>query len=418
MITLAEDDRDGVTVALEATHAAEVESTGLVQVTPVEPGRWRVAPCGRVGAVHVGDIDVVVTPKVGIARLLFLLGYAADPGFRPEDVEGVPDDDLWPALAETLCRHAERALGRGVLQGYVTQEEALPLVRGRIRMADQIARRPGMLLPVEVRYDEYSVDVAENRVLRSALRRMLAVPRVPETVRSRLGHTDGRLDGVTPLVPGGQLPTWRPTRLNSRYHAALRLAELVLRHQSFEVGAGGLRVAAFVVDMAKVFEDFVATALREAWVARPGETRPQYPATLDEQGGVRMQIDVVHVVNGVPRIVADAKYKLESDSGHYPNADHYQMLAYCTALRVPVAWLVYASGSGGPATRHVRHTETEIVEYPLQLEVPPSALLLQVANLATMAWHRSAVKPTLPRGGAGELLVAPSAVADEIDAGS
>ncbi len=50
------------------------------------------------------------------------------------------------------------------------------------------------------------------------------------------------------------------------------------------------------------------------------------------------------------------KYKLESDSGGYPNADHYQMLAYCTALQVPVAWLVYASGSRRAVTRHVRHS--------------------------------------------------------------
>lgn len=399
MIALAEDDRDGIVVVLEATRAAALGSTELVEVVPVDPGTWRLVPRGRVGVAHVGGVDVVVTPKVGIARLLFLLGYAADPGFRPDDVAGVPDEDLWPALAETLCRHAERALARGVLQGYVTQEEALPLVRGRIRMADQIARRPGILLPVEVRYDEYSADIAENRVLRSALRRMLAVPRVPERIRSRLGHTDGRLDGVTPLVPGAQLPTWRPTRLNSRYHAALRLAELVLRHQSFEVGAGGLRVAAFVVDMAKVFEDFVATALREAWAAHPGETRPQYPATLDEEGGVRMKVDVVHVVNGVPRIVADAKYKLESGSDRYPNADHYQMLAYCTALRVPVAWLVYASGSRGSVTRHVRHTEIEIVEHPLQLEVPPAALLDQIDALAAAAWQAGPEKP-LPRSAA------------------
>ncbi len=147
--------------------------------------------------------------------------------------------------------------------------------------------------------------------------------------------------------------------------------------------------------MAEVFEDFVATALREAWAACRGETRPQYPASFDEEGGVRMKVDVVHVVNGMPRIVAAAKYKLESGSDRYPNADHYQMLAYCTALRVPVGWLVYARGSPGSVTRHVRHTEIEIVEHPLQLEVSPAALLLQIADLATAAWHRSREKPAL-----------------------
>jgi len=59
----------------------------------------------------------------------------------------------------------------------ITALAALPLVRGRIRVADQIARRPGMPLPIEVRYDAYSTDVAEHRHLRSALPRMLAGPR-------------------------------------------------------------------------------------------------------------------------------------------------------------------------------------------------------------------------------------------------
>ena len=275
---------------------------------------------------------------------------------------------------------------RGVLQGYLTREEALPPVRGRIRIADQLARRPGMLLPVEVRYDEYDVDIAENRILRSGLRRMLMAPRVAPAVRARLSHLDGRLDGAMPLIAGTPIPQWRPTRLNGQYHAALRLSEIVLRHQSFEVGPSGLSVAAFVVDMARVFEDFVATALREAWLARPGRTHPQYPANLDTDDAVSMRVDVVHLVDGEPRIVADAKYKLESPTGRYPNADQYQVLAYRTALRVPVGWLVYAEGSRGAVLRRVRNTGMSIVEYPLNLAESPLGLLEQVAALAAAAW--------------------------------
>lgn len=385
-IVLAEDDKRDVRLDLDGAHAAALESTGLVQVQPVGDGAWRLLPRGRVGAVHIGGVDVVVKPKLGIARLLFLLGYAADPGFRPEDVDGLRDDDLWPAIAETLCRHAERAVLRGVLQGYVTEEESLPLVRGRIRVADQIARRQGMLLPVEVRYDEYSIDIAENRILRTALRRMLTVPRLAPAIRARLSHLDGRLDGVTPLVAGAPLPSWRPTRINARYHAALRLAGLVLRHQSFEVGPGGLSVASFVVDMARVFEEFVTTALREAWCSRPGSTRSQYPTALDADRAVRMKVDVVHLVDKRPLIVADAKYKLESSSGRYPNADHYQLLAYCTALAVSTGWLVYAQGSGGMTRRRVVNTEIDIVEYPLDLAASPKDLLAQVAELSAQAW--------------------------------
>ena len=48
-----------------------------------------------------------------------------------------------------------------------------------------------------------------------------------------------------------------------------------------------------------------------------------------------MYIDLVHSVGGSPQMIFDAKYKVSRSDGRYPNADHYQMLAYCTALKVP-----------------------------------------------------------------------------------
>lgn len=149
------------------------------------------------------------------------------------------EPDLWPALALTLARQAERALTHGVLQGYETRNEAQRTVRGRIRIGDQIARRPGLMMPLEVTYDEYSADITENRILRTALRRMLSVPRLAADSRARLAHLDAMLTGVEVLRPGSRPPTWRRTRMNSRYHSVLRLAEVILRNSSTEGGAGG-----------------------------------------------------------------------------------------------------------------------------------------------------------------------------------
>jgi 5-methylcytosine-specific restriction enzyme subunit McrC len=383
---LAENDRTGVVAELDPVQVACLRGTGLVKARPQGPGTVRLLPARRVGAVHIGDVDVVVTPKVSIARLLFMLGYAANPGFRPENVDGIEDEDLWPAVAETLCRHTERALAGGVLLGYVTEEAASTVLRGRVRVGDQIARRHGIPLPLEITYDEYSVDTPENQLLRAALRRMLAVPRVSAGLRARLRHLDGRLDGVSSLIPNASLPQWRSDRLNARYHSALRLAKLVLNTSSFEVGLGGLPVAAFVVDMAVVFENFVTVALREAWASRPGATIGQYATTLDTDSVVTMNVDVVHAVDGVPQIIVDAKYKLEDKRGRYPNHDHYQMLAYCTALNVDAAWLVYASGTSANTPRRIRNSSITITEYPLDLDVRPQQLLGQIDHLATTAW--------------------------------
>jgi 5-methylcytosine-specific restriction enzyme subunit McrC len=85
-------------------------------------------------------------------------------------------------------------------------------------------------------------------------------------------------------------------------------------------------------------------------------------------------------------MVFDAKYKAASPSGAYPNADHYQMLAYCTALDVRTAWLVYA-GPGQARTRCIRNSEVSVVEYPVDLSQTPEDLLARVQKLSMTAFE-------------------------------
>lgn len=397
LVVIDELDAEGAVVSMTAQQAARLGPAGLVDVRPLGDGQWQLVPQGTVGAVSVDDLQVQVTPKggVGVAHLLFLLGYARDPGFRPEDVGGGSRDELWPALAESLARQTERALAHGVLQGYRSVDDSLRTVRGRIRISDQVARRPGLLLPLEVSYDEFTIDTAENRILRSALRRMLQVPRLGTDARRRLHHLDRRLDGVRVLVRGERPPRWTPTRVNQRYQAALRLAELVLAHTSVEAAGSGPPVASFVVSMWSVFEDFVTTALTEALRQQPGRTHRQFATCLDEpregfgRGDLRMAVDVVHSDEfGRPLVVYDAKYKVAAAGAVNAHADHYQMLAYCTALKVPTAWLVYAGSHDGhtaAVARKIRHTDVTVSAFPLDLSAAPEQLLDQVADLARVS---------------------------------
>ena len=168
----------GLVERLDPNTAAYINSSGLAKASPMGMGLYRIEPVGTVGSVRTPTVQLEVRPKgrLGLNRLLFLLGYAGDQGFRDESVAAVEHTDLWSALAESLAQLADRALSRGVLQGYLMVEESLRTVKGRIRMSDQISRRPGMLVPLEVSYDEFTEDIAENRILRAALERMSQVP--------------------------------------------------------------------------------------------------------------------------------------------------------------------------------------------------------------------------------------------------
>lgn len=393
-VSLAENDRDGRRVDFTDDVAVDLAALGLVEVRPERDGSWLLLPrTNRVGAVRVGAVDVVVHPKARFSSVLFMLGYARDPGFQSELIAGDASDDLWPLVAETLNRLVERALLRGVIQGYVTRDDALPLVRGRIRTADQMARHHGAPLPLEVTYDEYDADIAENRILRAALTRMQGVQRLPIVLRRRLGHLAARLTGARHLVPGAPLPPWRPSRLNAAYQPALRLSGLVLRDVGVGTGVGKQPVASFVVDMATVFEDFVTTAIREslASLSPGGVTHGQYSDVLDIGARIPIRPDIVHTVRGEPVAVLDAKYKLATDAGGYPTADFYQMLAYCTALGLERGTLVYAgSREAGdmptqPREHVVRRAGVVVQAWPLDVTAPPREVLAQVDRAARAA---------------------------------
>ncbi|GIH69770.1 McrC family protein [Sphaerimonospora thailandensis] len=376
--------------ALTAEQAATLAAAKAVQVAPgPRAGLWWIRDNGYVGAAAIGGVQVSIRPKTPIDRLLFLLGYSRSlRGWRQEEVHAGEHRDLLPALAHAFARGARRALDRGMLQGYREIEESAQVVRGRIREAEQIRRRYGLPLPMEVRYDEFTVDIAENRLLLAATTRLLCLPGLAEPTRKTLRHVLARLAGVSPLVRGAPLPTWHANRLNIRYHTALRLAELVLRGRSYELDDGtAVRVDGLLFEMWRVFEDFVTVALSEAFQPYGGRSSPQDRLHhLDEDRRVALRPDLVRYAVGPggieqPAAVVDAKYKISAGpDGH--NGDLYQMLAYCTVLGLSCGHLVYAKGDAEPYRHVVRRAGIEISRHALDLTLPPTELLAAVAELA------------------------------------
>ncbi|NUP22760.1 MAG: restriction endonuclease [Streptomyces sp.] len=356
---------------------------------PYVAGHWVLKAGSKVGAVTVvapgvEPVTLRITPKVPIARLFFLLGYSLDPrGWRDGQVEVAEHREVLPALAHAYERQMERATRPGLLQGYRTTEASSLVVRGRIREAEQVRRRFGAPLPVEIAYDEFTTDIPENRLLRAATERLLRLPGVPRPVRARLLHQRMRLADVTPLVRGQRLPEWQPSRLNARYRHALHLARAILDGASAEHRPGGLRVGGFLFDMNKVFEDFVCVAFREALQPYGGRGALQAKDVhLDDDGRVRMRPDFVwYGEEGCPLAVVDAKYKAEKRDG-YPDADLYQMLAYCTALGLREGHLVYAKGSAPHTGHRVREAGVLLRQHALDLDRSPAVLLAEVGALA------------------------------------
>ena len=356
-----------------------------LSITPVvgEADRYVLKPGSTVGAVEFGDLSVLIRPKIPIPQLLSLACYAMSK-FRPRpEMFDYPREYALPdVLALALVSTARRAFARGLLHGYRTEEEALHTVRGRIMFAEQIRRRFGIPLPVEVRYDEFTDDILENQLVKAAAARLGRMRLRSRDARVGLGRTAAILDNVSAVeFPPNNVPEVHFDRLNEHYRGVVGLSRLILRHSAFQSERGEVRAVGFLMDMNKVFQEFVTLALRDALGVSPYAFGEWRIPSLDEDGNVSLRPDLVWREGSSYTFVGDAKYK-DVSSEHAPNADLYQLLAYVTALNLPGGLLIYAKGERDPATYHVRRSGKRLEVAALDLSGTLDDVLNRVESLA------------------------------------
>lgn len=377
-------------VPMTSSLASAITRYSIAQVAPVSEGLWRVSNISKVGAVRIGDAELRIEPKVPVGNLFHLLSRGQGWGdWWSDDVALRDSTDFTSLIAEAFLSHATRALRRGAIQGYIPRKEAEATIRGRILVGEQLRRRRGLSLPVELQFDDYTLDVAVNRLVRSAARRLLT-GRLPHRVRGGLLRIDSDLSAATLLTRGVSLPEIAWDRLSQRYQAAVALAQLILTNGSLDHRAGGTVAQGFLLNLAHVFERFVAAEVTRAARRYGGMITAQHRSSLDNDSRLTIEPDLVWHDGNEVRAVLDAKYKAEKPSG-FPNADIYQMIVYCVRHGLPVGHLVYAAGNEVPARYVIRNAGVTVVCHALRLDVEPSAISAQVDRVVEFV-HRSAAR--------------------------
>lgn len=356
-------------------------------VQPVAETRdsYRVTAGSTVGAVEIGDLSVLIEPKVGIPQLLSLACYAMGL-FRSEQdklFDFARDKALLDVLAIALASEAHRAFARGLLHGYREEDDALQTVRGRIRLDDQIRRRSGFIFPVEVRYDEFTDDILENRLVKAAAIRLSRMRLRSARARREVSWVAWMLAQVSLVeFEASDVPVVRFDRMNEHYWGVVGLARLILRHTAFESGRGDVRASGFVMDMNRLFQDFLTAALREALGASSTMLRSDHEITLDEDGRAKLKPDLSWWEGGFCTFVGDAKYK-NLTAERVPGADLYQLLAYVTALDLGGGLLIYAKGEADAAPYIVKHSYKRLEVVALDLSGTLDEVLGRVKCVAT-----------------------------------
>jgi 5-methylcytosine-specific restriction enzyme subunit McrC len=309
-------------------------------------GRYRLTATGHVGTIAGPTCRWVIRPKVPVASLFHLLA-PTDPVPVVEDrVTAVQGAEVLDFLSGQLARLMAEQAAAGLHRAYTEQAGHGPFLQGRLDLAAHLREPPGHKDRFHCRYDEFSADVPCNQVARASAELVLRSPLAGEGVKAALRQALQGFAGVSSVpLEDALFREAGPTRLTEAYGPLLDLCRLLAEGLTAGTAAGPTPCPAFLLDMERVFERYVTGGAVRAFPAGGPyavSVQPLYLASRPAPGqpDLPMRPDVAVDRDGQPALVIDAKWKSLPGSPLVTD-DVYQVLAYCTALGVGRAVLVY-----------------------------------------------------------------------------
>ena len=240
-------------------------------------------------------------------------------------------------IAEFL--HAvERTVKRGLQSDYRQEQDNRFALRGKLQMAAHLRQNLCGRDRFFTEADEFSPNRPENRLLHSALQRVLIWTN--SQANQQLARELGFVFADVPISddPRADFSCVRHDRCMAHYEAALAWARLILRNESPLTGEGPHCAPSLLFPMEKVFEAFVAMHL--AVQLKPAfhmqeQAQSQHLVRHLEQKWFWLKPDLLVRESKKNRLVLDTKWKLiDSSQGNsdkkygLAQSDFYQLNAY------------------------------------------------------------------------------------------
>lgn len=229
----------------------------------------------------------------------------------------------------------DHLIKRGIRSDYLRVESAERYLRGQLDAVRQLRQPPGREHIFNIRHDIYSPDRPENRLLKSAVETICRHTRSPENWR-----VAQEFRSLFEAIPASSdmerdFGAWRHDRLMAHYQPTKPWCELILRRQMPLALAGAWHGVSLLFPMEKLFERYVASALRNKLSAGTRLTEQAKGAWLCEHADdriFRLEPDIL-IDSGERRWVLDTKWKRLDASNRANNydlsrSDFFQLLAY------------------------------------------------------------------------------------------
>jgi 5-methylcytosine-specific restriction enzyme subunit McrC len=257
------------------------------------------------------------------------------------DITNMP---LLDVFIQLFLAEINSLIKRGISRHYQPKEENLAYLKGKLLVSQQIRTNLVMKHRHYMEFDELSSNRAENRLIRSALQWAF------KRVKGKTKHLCQELLFHFTNIPESKnirldLKSWQKGRHLRHYEPVLPWLEMIFKEHSPTSVDGSTSMLSILFPMEKVFEYYVALALKKQFPKYDIKTQVREKSllthtpikgskALKEKNLFQLRPDLHITCTSEDRvIIGDTKWKLinENKPGEKYNikeSDIYQMLAY------------------------------------------------------------------------------------------
>lgn len=305
---------------------------------------YEVTPVNIVGALTLpSGQSLIIKPKLPLPNIFRMLSYVGNL-YQPldSDVAYGRDEELFDILGNIFSVEMGKILRFGLKQNYSQQTEPLRTLRGRIDFNKSMNYSASGANQLVCRYSKLSLNTPLNRAMVKAAEVLLRSSEIKsetkKRVRACLSQIPIDLIGRDFLV--SELKNITLDRSTQYYQRILFLSRFILANAAYKDDLGENNFAGFLVNIADLFEEYVARALKNENGKWQFKVISQNKIQIDIDKHVTSYPDLTFIGDSGTCFIADTKYKDFSDL-HFVNADVYQMVTYLLHHKCREGFLIY-----------------------------------------------------------------------------
>jgi len=251
-----------------------------------------------------------------------------------------------------------RLIQKGIKSEYVSKEENLHFLKGKLKMGEQIKQNAIHKERFFVEYEEFSSDRAENRLIKTTLEYLYKKSKLNKN-QQRIREFLFVFDGVKCSKDIKQdFAKVKLDRQMKEYEQILIYSKTFLFENSFSPYKGSENAFALLFDMNLLFESYVGAYLKRCGFDVQTQDKGKY--LVEKPNLFALRPDFVINKNKENEIILDTKYKNIANIKDISQSDMYQLYAYGTKYKKSSQlYLIYPKG-GDVSLQRYSYIEDEL----------------------------------------------------------